>query len=398
MAKKYYLLLLFSVVLFSCSDDSSDYKPVDGGTTIDPVKLILDLPDTPYNYSQLNLPSYFLAGEGAVLDTDNNPTTNPVTDAGATLGRVLFYDRNLSLNRSTACGSCHRPEKSYADSSPFSHGLYGGTTRRNSMTLINTRFYKRGHFFYDERAATLEQQTLMPILDHTEMDLTEAQILERVQENTLFYGALFSKAFNSGTITTEHIEQALAQFIRSMVSYRSKYDTGRAQVATMKDVFPNFTDQENRGKDLFMKPFSQGGVNCYACHTTEAFISPDSGPANNGLDAVSSAADLGAFETYGTESLRGAYKIPTLRNIFVSGPYMHDARFTTLQQVVEHYNTGVQNHPNLSPLLKGFDGLPRKLNLSAEDVAALVSFLQTLTDSTIMAEPKWLDPFINQHL
>lgn len=399
MIKKYFLLLLSSVVLFSCSDDSSDYKPVGGGgTTVDPVKLILDLPDIPYDYTSLNLPSYFLTGEGSVIDTDNNPTTNPITDAGATLGRVLFYDRNLSLNRSTACGSCHRPEKSYADSSPFSHGLYGTPTRRNSMTLINTRFYKRGYFFYDERAATLEQQTLMPILDHTEMDLTEAQILERVQENSFFYSTLFREAFNTGVVSIEHIEQALAQFIRSMVSYRSKYDTGRAQVANMKDAFPNFTDQENRGKDLFVKPFNQGGVNCYACHTTEAFVSPDSGPANNGLDAVSSATDLGAYETYGTESFRGAYKIPTLRNIFITGPYMHDARFKTLQQVVEHYNTGVQNHPNLSPLLKGNEGLPRKLNLSPEDVAALVSFLQTLTDNTIMADPRWLDPFINQHL
>lgn len=398
MIKKYYLLLLFSVMLFSCSDDSSDYKPVDDGNTIDPVKLILDLPDTPYDYTNLNLPSYFLTGEGAVIDTDNNPTSNRVTDAGATLGRVLFYDRNLSLNRSTACGSCHRPEKSYADSSPFSHGLYGGATRRNSMTLINTRFYKRGSFFYDERAASLEKQVLMPILDHTEMDLTESQIIERVIEKSVYYNALFTKAFGSSTVTSDKIAKALAQFIRSMVSYRSKYDTGRAQVANMSDAFPNFNDQENRGKDLFVKPFSQGGVNCYACHTTEAFVSPDSGPANNGLDAVSSATDLGAYETYGTESFRGAYKIPTLRNIFITGPYMHDARFKTLQQVVEHYNTGVQNHPNLSPLLKGNDGLPRKLNLSPEDVAALVSFLQTLTDNTIMADPRWLDPFINQHL
>jgi cytochrome c peroxidase len=374
-----------------------DYKPVpDNG--IDPVKLILNLPDTPYNYTNLDWPSHFLTGEGAVMHTDNNTSANLITDAGATLGRVLFYDRNLSLNRSTACGSCHRPEKSYADSSPFSHGLYGTPTRRNSMTLINTRFYKRGSFFYDERASTLEQQTIMPILDHTEMNLTEAQIITRVQENSFFYSTLFSKAFGSSTITIKHIEQALAQFIRSMVSYKSKYDTGRAQVASMKDPFPNFTAQENRGKDLFLKPFNEGGVNCYACHTTEAFVSPDSGPVNNGVYAVSPVTDLGAYETYGTENFRGAYKIPTLRNIALTGPYMHNAKFTNLEQVVEHYNTGVQNHSNLSPLLKGNNGLPRKLNLSPDDVTALVRFLQTLTDVTIQSDPRWFDPFINQHL
>jgi len=385
--------------LQSCSDEP-EYKAIGSGD--DASQSVLDLPATPYNYSNIQLPPYFTINDGGPVATsvnglDNTPATNPVTDKGATLGRVLFYDRNLSLNRSTACGSCHRAEKSYADSSPLSHGLEGDATKRNSITLINSRFYKRGHYFYDERASTLEDQVLMPMLDHGEMRMTEALILQRVAEQP-YYHDLFIAAFGSSVYTTEKIKSALAQFIRSMVSYNSKYDAGRAQVAMMADPFPNFTPEENRGKDLFMKPFSQGGLNCYACHTTEAFVSPNIGPINNGLDAVSTT-DLGAFDYYTTSpNLTGAFKVPTLRNIAFTGPYMHDGRFSTLNEVIEFYNSGVQNHAQLSPLLKGSDGLPRKLNLSDADKQALLKFLNTLTDTSVMADPRWLDPFINQHL
>ena len=400
MKRNYLVLLLLSLFLLSCSGSDDGYKPIDSGT--DGSGGILNLPAAPYNYSQLNLPPYFVTNDNsgvpsAVNGIDNSPVNNPVTNAGATLGRVLFYDKNLSLNRSTACGSCHRAEKSFADSSPFSHGLNGGATRRNSMTLMNTRFYLRGRFFYDERAATLEDQVIMPILDHGEMDLTLEEIVQRVMAQP-YYSALFVKAFGNSQINNAKIAQALSQFIRSMVSFSSKYDRGRAQVENMRDPFPNYTAEENRGKDLFLKPFSEGGVNCYACHTTEAFVSANAGPVNNGLDAVSPTGDQGAFETYGVAGMLGAYKIPTLRNIALTGPYMHDARYTTLLEVVNHYNAGVQNHPNLSPLLKGDDGLPRKLNLSESDINALVLFLQTLSDNTVQSDPRWLDPFINQHL
>ena len=395
---KFSAVYLFILVLFlqSCSD-GTPYKPV---YTDDDYSDILNLPKEPYNYSNIVLPSYFYINDGsprgsAITGVDNIGN-NVITDAGATLGRVLFYDRNLSLNRTTACGSCHRPEKSYADSGALSQGLNGANTRRNSITLVNARFYKRGHFFYDERAATLEDQVIMPMLDHSEMDMTTDLVLERVREQP-YYHDLFIKAFGTAGVTLDHIQDALAQFIRSMVSYNSKYDAGRAQVATMAAPFPNFTEQENRGKDLFMKPFSEGGLNCYACHYTEAFICPDIGPINNGLDAVSTN-DLGAFEHSGDPAKKGAYKIPTLRNIVFTSPYMHDGRFNSLADVVEFYNNGVQNHAQLSPLLKGADGLPRKLNLSEEDKAALVRFLNTLTDVTIQADSKWLDPFINQHL
>jgi cytochrome c peroxidase len=397
MKKKYLLLLLPAFILASCSDDGPDYKPVSGEET-----KIIDLPDTPFNYSNPDIPDYFYTNDNgpvpsSVNGIDNATSSNPITDAGATLGRVLFYDKNLSANRTTACASCHRTEKSFADSSPLSHGFLGGATRRNSMTMINTRFYQRGHFFYDERAATLEDQVLMPIMDHTEMNLTAAEITQRVSDQP-YYNNLFSAAFGTNHITNDLIAKALSQFVRSIVSYSSKYDTGRAQVANMRDPFPNFTDQENHGKDLFLKPLNEGGVACFTCHTTEAFVSPNAGPLNNGLD-LASTNDLGAFENYpGNPVMLGAYKIPTLRNVALTGPYMHDGRFSTLQQVIEHYNSGVQNHPNLAPFLKGTDGLPRQLNLTEADKQALLKFLYTLNDLTIQSDRKWQDPFINQHL
>jgi len=396
MLKNYYFILFAVVFVTSCSDEK-DYVPVRPVTPTE----ILNLPDVPYNYNE-QLPPYFFVNDAgpspsSVNGIDNTPENNPITDKGATLGRVLFYDRNLSLNRTTACGSCHRPEKAYADSSPFSHGLNGVATKRNSMTLVNTRFYSRGRFFYDERAATLEDQVIMPILDHTEMALSLGDITQRVMEQP-YYGKLFIDAFGSNVVTIERIEKALSQFIRSIVSHNSKYDAGRAQVANMRDPFPNFTSEENRGKDLFLKSFNEGGANCYVCHTTEAFVSSNSGPLNNGLDAVSTT-DPGAYGFYtNNPSLAGAFKIPTLRNIALTGPYMHDARFNTLMDVIEFYNSGMQPHPNLSPALKDTTGQPRRLNLSQADKLALFRFLNTLTDRTIMSDPRWLDPFINQHL
>ncbi|WP_333599509.1 cytochrome-c peroxidase [Flavobacterium sp.] len=389
------VLTLFFVFCTSCSSDSN-YVPVTAAPQI------ISLPTTPYDYTHLNLPLHFTSNDGGALASsinglDNTPEDNPVTDAGATLGRVLFYDINLSQNKTIACASCHRQNLGFSDSPVHSLGFSQIPTRRHSIALVNQRYYQRGRFFWDERAATLEDQVLMPMLDQNEMGLTTAQILQRVSERP-FYSSLFQLAFGSGNITTDRISKALAQFIRSIVSSQSRYDDGRAQVTSMQQPFPNFTAEENQGKALFLKPVAQGGAGCFNCHTTEAFVSPNSGPKNNGLDLVSTN-DFGAFETFsGNSNFKGAFKIPTLRNIAVSAPYMHDGRFQTLQQVVEHYNSGVKNHPNLSPLLKDADGNPQQLNLTEAQKAALVAFLRTLTDTNVLTNEKWGDPYINQHL
>ena len=390
-------VLVISIVFMfctSCSDDSK-YVPITPAA-------IIALPETPYNYSNLNLPSHFTTNDGGILASsingiDNTPEDNPITDGGATLGRVLFYDVNLSRNKTVACASCHRQNLAFTDSPVLSLGFNFVPTRRHSITVVNQRYYVRGRFFWDERAATLEEQVLQPIVDHNEMGLTETEIIQRVAERP-FYSNLFLGAFGSGNITHDRISKALSQFIRSIVSSQSKYDEGRAQVATRLTPFPNFTDAENLGKELFLKPVAQGGAGCVNCHATEAFVSVNSGPKNNGLDVISTN-DFGAFETFPTNSsLKGAFKIPTLKNIALGSPYMHDGRFQTLQQVVEHYNSGVKNHPNLSPFLKGPDGNPQQLNLTEAQKEALVVFLRTLTDPNILNNEKWADPFINQHL
>ena len=394
MKKTLLLGFLFSC-LISCSDDTK-YVPVT------PPARIIDLPETPYDYVNLNLPAHFLNNDGGTLPSsingiDNNPLNNPVTNAGATLGRVLFYDATLSKNNTVACGSCHRQDLAFSDSPVRSLGFLLVPTRRHSISLVNQRYYFRGRFFWDERAATLEDQVLQPIVDVNEMGLTSAEITQRVAARP-FYSPLFQAAFGTGTISNERIADALSQFIRSIVSSQSRYDDGRAQVANRMLPFPNFNASENRGKELFMKPVSAGGAGCFQCHTTEAFVSVNSGPKNNGLD-LTSTNDLGVFETFtSTPDLTGAFKIPTLKNIVLTAPYMHDGRFQTLQQVIEHYNSGVKNHPNLSPLLKDVNGNPQQLNLSAEDKAALFAFLRTLTDENLIHNVKWSDPFINQRL
>lgn len=356
----------------------------------------LNLPDTPYNYA-ITLPSYFTTNAGSPLPTsinglDNTPATNPITNDGATLGRVLFYDKNLSLNRTVACASCHQQDKGFSDDRVLSVGFLGGTTRRHSMTLIDAKYYQRGRFFWDERASTLEVQVLQPFQDATEMGLTLAQITERVAEQS-YYNQLFVNAFGNNTITTDRVSKALAQFVRSIESYQSKYDVGRALVAAPGNNFPNFTAQENQGKNLFFQPIANGGGGCVGCHTTEAFVSANGGTQNNGLDAASTT-DLGAGEVFPQAIFVGRFKTSTLRNIELTAPYMHDGRFTTLEQVVEHYNSGVQNHPTLANALKTPQGTPVRLNFSVAQKTALVAFLKTLTDNTIATEPRWSNPFL----
>ena len=206
----------------------------------------LNLPAKPYNHAVIaDLPGYFKTNGPGPLPTsvnglDNAPLDNPVTDYGATLGRVLFYDKKLSANGRIACASCHAPATGFSDPEVLSKGFDNGLTRRHSMTLINARFYQRGRFFWDDRAATLEQQVLMPFQDPVEMGLTLAQ-LEAIVREQPYYPPLFKDAFGDETVSAERISRALAQFVRSIVSYKSRYDVGRAQVANINAPFPNFT-------------------------------------------------------------------------------------------------------------------------------------------------------------
>ncbi|MEM1054348.1 MAG: cytochrome c peroxidase [Bacteroidota bacterium] len=333
------------------------------------------LPGTPYDYDGIALPTYL--DVPPIRAEDNTPANNPITDEGATLGRVLFYDTRLSANETISCGSCHLQDRGFSDPAQFSRGFEGGLTGRNSMGLAFSRYYENGHFFWDERAATLEDQVLMPIQDGVEMGMTLGQVTARL-EATDFYGDLFEDAFGTSEITSERVSRALAQFVRSIVSPNSRYDVGRQQQGGPPgQPVPGLTAQENHGLELF---FGARAL-CSRCHSGDLFIGDE--PRNIGLDPI--AADEGAGG--------GRFKIGSLRNVELTAPYMHDGRFATLEGVVDHYSIGIQDTPDLDDRLRGPDGRPIRPRFTPQERAALVAFLQTLTDESLATDPRWSDPF-----
>lgn len=363
------------------------------------------LPATPLAYA-VPLPAH--AQASLAPGVDNTPAANPLTDAGATLGRVLFYDRRLSLNGSTACATCHQPDLAFADRVVASPGFDGGVTARTSMGLIEVRFYARGRMFWDERAATLEEQVLRPIQDEVEMGLTLEELVDRIGAE-VFYPPLFAAAFGDAEVTSERIAQALAQYVRSIVAFDSKWDQGVVEVTSIADPFPNYTAQENRGKAIFFgqhDPATRGL--CGTCHmrdnplairppgappppvTNIAFFQPI-GPTNNGLPPLE--GDLGVGGATGLPQDNNRFKPSSLRNIAAAGPYMHDGRFATLEDVVDFYDRGITAVPGLDPALRNPDGTPLRLRLPPEDRAALVAFLKTLTDASIATDPRFANPF-----
>jgi cytochrome c peroxidase len=255
------------------------------------------------------------------------------------------------------------------------------------MGLSNARWYQRRHFFWDERANTLEDQVLQPIQNSVEMGMTLNALTSRLAAEP-FYTNLFARAFGTPVITSQRISLALAEFVRSIVATRSKYDAGVAI------GFANFTAEENLGRQIFLG--QTGNATCAACHGTDNFVP---GPAinNNGLEYPYVDKGLGGIT--GLAQDEGLFKVPSLRSIELTAPYMHDGRFATLEDVVEFYNSGVVDNPNLSPPLRRRTppgqppGPPLRLNLTTAEKAALVAFLKTLTDRNITADEKFSDPF-----
>ena len=366
---------------------------------------VLNLPETPYNYSNVNLPDHF--NLQAVQDLDNTPNTVTANDDVATLGRVLFYEKRLSANGTVACSSCHSQASGFSDNEALSLGFNGGHTSRNSMPIANVKFYRNGHFFWDERAETLANQTLEPIQNAVEMGLTLEQA-EAILEGDEIYQYLFQQAYGDSNVTPDRMADALSQFLRSILAYQSRYDAGlTAANNNVRQNFSNFSNEENLGKNLFFNPRTQ----CAACHLANrnngnngngqmnhAIFQPNR-TFNNGLDENLVNADNGVGDISGNTNDNGRFKVSSLRNIELTAPYMHDGRFSSLEQVVEHYNSGVQAHPNLDRRLRTGNGnngtiTPRRLNLSQTEKTALVAFLKTLTDTSMLNDVRFSDPFI----
>ncbi|MBX3096294.1 MAG: c-type cytochrome [Fimbriimonadaceae bacterium] len=355
-----------------------------------------------HDYEGVELPEYYTSGPVALAD--NTPSDNPITNGGANLGRVLFFDRRLSVNDAVACASCHQQVNGFADPRPRSAGFRGGRTSRHSMGLINVRYFFGGRMFWDERAFSLEDQATRPLADQIEMGWLDMRELTTKLEKVDFYPPLFRAAFGDDEITMDRIALALAQFQRTLVSYRSRYDQALKNPDHLDKVL---TADELRGMALFgaLKPSEMEvydlhgarSLGCANCHQTEAMIS-GMRPADPGT-AVEDRGYSRALRQGIDNGLPGnpvQFKAPSLRNIELTAPYMHDARFSTLDQVLNHYSEQVVTRRTLDPRLRENEGTndpARKLNLTQEEKEALIAFLKTLTDRAMMEDPMFSDPF-----
>ena len=372
---KYFFLGIALLAVFSCKRKSTDPEP----TTF---------VGTPYN---LVYPYYF---KGVL----NIPSTNPLSVEGVKLGRMLFYEKKLSSDNSISCGSCHKQKFAFSDSVAFSSGVGGTLGTRNAFALSNLAF--QDFFFWDGRATSLEQQVPSPIINPLEMHQVLDTVVKELQATTT-YPPLFKAAFGSDVITANNIANAISQFERTFVSYRSRFD-----LYAMGDEAA-FTQQELNGYNLFNNhpipsdaPPLRGG-NCGDCHGGYLFSgSPLTSTIfqNNGLDAV--FKDAGREDVTGLAADEGTFKIPSLRNIALTAPYMHDGRFATLQDVLNHYNEHVVGSSTISPLMRASNnadtmGNPYFLNLTQSEMDDIIAFLYTLTDSSYINDTTLSNPFIN---
>ena len=301
------------------------------------------------------------------------PANNPMTVEGVALGKRLFFDPILSGDNSISCGTCHLQQFGFTDSlRQFSTGIDQIAGNRNSMPIMNLGWER--NFFWDGGASNLESQVIGPIENPIEMHETLSNAIAELNAHPE-YPHLFEKAFGSSTIITSNLIKAIAQFERTLISGNSRYDK-HAQHAL------SLTEQEIRGMNVFTD-FDKG--DCAHCHVLGSTFT-DHEFRNNGLDVVSE--DLGRGRITLNPSDNGKFKTPGLRNIAVTGPYMHDGRFATLEQVIEHYNNGIQPHPNLDPRLAE---MPAG-RMSAQDVEDIIAFLHTLTDTEFLTNPAFQKP------
>lgn len=348
----------------------------------------IDLSQLP-NYAAQVRPGYIL---------QDNTNINPITNEGATLGRVLFYDVNLSVDNNISCGHCHKQEFAFGDTALASSGV-NGFTGRHSMRLINSRFSLEQRFFWDERAINLEAQTLQPVQDHKEMGFSGSNGDPSIQDLLVklqgigYYQELFTFVYGDAQVTEERLQKALAQFVRSIQSFDTRFDAGRASAPNNVAPFPNFTPQENQGKQLFMAPpvfdpngvRTGGGLGCQGCHRAPEF-DIDPGSRNNGVTGTLGSATPDPNVT----------RSPSLRDFIRADgtlvtPAMHDASLKTVDEVIEHYNT-ITDNPNLDPRLRPA-GHPQKLQVTVAEKEALTAFLKTLAGAAVYTDPRWSNPF-----
>lgn len=308
---------------------------------------------------------------------------NPVTVEGVDLGRHLFYDPILSSDSSISCASCHKQEFAFSDApKAFSTGVPGTPVDRNTPPIYNLAWYPS--LFWDGRAASVEDQVFFPVREHDEMNLEWPKAVKRIQRSEL-YPKKFQAAFGSTSVDSILIAKAIGQFERTLLSYRSKYDRVLAGKAY-------FTEDEYKGLELMN---DQVKGDCLHCHTTDAGVLGTTGKfSNTGMDSIFDPANykdkgLGGFT--GNPQDNGKFKIPSLRNVVVTAPYMHDGRFETLEEVLDFYSEGVIESANIDPLMGASHN--GGVQLTEKEKEQIIAFLKTMTDSAFISDPAFSNPF-----
>ena len=315
----------------------------------------------------------------------NLPADNLPTNAGVQLGRKLFYEKALSKDGSMSCADCHQQKDMFSDIRQFSIGVENLPGKRQAMALFNLAWHRNG-MFWDGRSSRVRDQALKPIQDPLEMNETLENVVAKLQA-LKEYRDDFIRAFGDDTITSERVALAIEQFEFTMVSNNSKFDRFQRGETML-------TESEERGRQLFFREidpfFGIKGGECFHCHggfnfTNDQFM-------NNGLDNEAGFTDLGRYEVTQEPSDKARFKVPSLRNIALTPPYMHDGRFATLEEVLEHYNTGVKTSSTLDELL--FHNIePGGLQLTFEEKNDLIAFLHTLTDPQFLNDERFSSPF-----
>lgn len=352
-------LSILVILLFSCGED----EPIE--------QVVFD--DTPYILNYGNLPE------------PNLPPDNFLTNQKVELGRMLFYEKMLSKDGSQSCASCHNQSDGFSDTLRLSIGVEMLEGKRQAMPIFNMAWHSN-EFFWDGRAHLLRDQSLEPIQDPLEMNETLENVKSKLS-NSQLYTNQFKRAFDSEEITSEKMSLAMEQFMLSIVSYDSKYDKYLAGEVTL-------SESEERGRVLFETEYNPffpelSGADCVHCHGGANFENDQY--MNNGLDTDAAMLDIGREEVTQNIADKGKFKVPTLRNIEITPPYMHDGRFQTLEEVIEHYNSGIKESSTVDPAILNtkYSGLL----LTDQDKIDLVNFLKTLTDHTFINNTEYTDPF-----
>ncbi len=365
--QKYTLFLLFLFLIGACKKDEPMKDDVEAQTAIDAI-----YNPTPY---ELDIPR--------VLPDMDIPADNQLTVAGVELGRHLFFDPILSSDSTISCASCHLPELGFSDPNALSFGVNNAIGTRNAMSLVNVGFFTRG-LFWDGRSATLEAQALLPVEDHLEMNESWPNVLEKLRHHPS-YPRMFREAF--GIEFTDDIDEtlttkAIAQFERTLISGNSRFDQ-----AMRNEIF--LEDEEVNGQQLYFFELSQqqDHPGCSHCHGGPLLT--DNRFVNNGLDSVANLngfADKGRGEVTGNFGDNGKFRVPSLRNIALTAPYMHDGRFQTLEEVLDHYASGGHAAENLDANIRPF-------TLTEKQKEELIAFLNTFTDEEFVNNPNFKSPF-----